>query len=177
MGGRRHGQAENQAELSSPSPSAARSGSLQIGSAQQPRIASLTPCLPLRPSSNSSPGIVPNPGWPLTASSSCATGCTRNRAGCLPTPSTNNLRLWAARLRVEPTVVHIQHMTRKWGSCCSGGIVTFADDLAREESGFQDFVIAHELLHLRVKNHGRVLMRQFTYKDGESTNCLRRCVR
>jgi len=47
-------------------------------------------------------------------------------------------------------------MTRKWGSCSSRGIVTLAIDLAREESGFQDFVIAHELLHLRVRNHGRV---------------------
>jgi predicted metal-dependent hydrolase len=63
---------------------------------------------------------------------------------------------WAARLRVKPQIVRIQHMTRKWGSCSSGGIVTLAEDLAREESGFQDFVIAHELLHLRVRNHGRV---------------------
>ncbi|SEP47902.1 hypothetical protein SAMN02990966_06929 [Rhodospirillales bacterium URHD0017] len=47
-------------------------------------------------------------------------------------------------------------MTRKWGSCSSRGIVTFAEDLADQEAGFQDFVIAHELLHLRVPNHGRV---------------------
>jgi predicted metal-dependent hydrolase len=47
-------------------------------------------------------------------------------------------------------------MTRKWGSCSSGGIVTLAEDLALEPPRFQDFVIAHELLHLRVPNHGRV---------------------
>jgi len=63
---------------------------------------------------------------------------------------------WAARLRVEPQIVRIQHMTRKWGSCSSRGIVTLAVDLVHEESGFQDFVIAHELLHLRIRNHGRV---------------------
>ena len=47
-------------------------------------------------------------------------------------------------------------MTRKWGSCSTGGIVTLAEDLADQETCFQDFVIVHELLHLRVPNHGRV---------------------
>ena len=63
---------------------------------------------------------------------------------------------WARRLRVDPRVVRIQRMTRKWGSCSTTGIVTLADDLSMQEPGFQDFVIAHELLHLRVKNHGKV---------------------
>jgi len=36
------------------------------------------------------------------------------------------------------------------------GIVTLANDLVDQEAGFQDFVIAHELLHLRVPNHGRL---------------------
>jgi hypothetical protein len=48
MGGRRHGQTENQTELSSPSASTAGPGSLQIGSAQQPRIAGLAPRLRVR---------------------------------------------------------------------------------------------------------------------------------
>ena len=47
-------------------------------------------------------------------------------------------------------------MTRKWGSCSSWGIVTLAADLAERPPAFQDFVIAHELLHLRVPNHGRL---------------------
>ena len=47
-------------------------------------------------------------------------------------------------------------MTRKWGSCSTLGIVTLASDLADRNPGFQDFVIAHELLHLRVPNHGKL---------------------
>jgi predicted metal-dependent hydrolase len=47
-------------------------------------------------------------------------------------------------------------MKRKWGSCSAASTVTFAADLANESSAFQDFVIAHELLHLRVPNHGRL---------------------
>ena len=47
-------------------------------------------------------------------------------------------------------------MTRKWGSCSTAGIVTLAIDLADREPGFRDFVIVHELLHLRVPNHGKL---------------------
>jgi len=63
---------------------------------------------------------------------------------------------WASRLKTEPRIVRVQHMTRKWGSCSTKGTLTLADDLADQDSRFQDFVIAHELLHLRVPNHGRV---------------------
>jgi predicted metal-dependent hydrolase len=41
-------------------------------------------------------------------------------------------------------------------ACSTTGIITLADVLANELPGFQDFVIAHQLLHLLVPNHGRV---------------------
>jgi predicted metal-dependent hydrolase len=63
---------------------------------------------------------------------------------------------WAQRLKVAPRAVRIQRMVRKWGSCSSGGVITLADDLADRSAEFQDFVIVHELLHLRVPNHGRL---------------------
>ena len=63
---------------------------------------------------------------------------------------------WSGRLMVEPRIIRVQRMTRKWGSCSTGGIITLAEDLADQDVGFQDFVIAHELLHLRVPNHGRL---------------------
>jgi len=40
-------------------------------------------------------------------------------------------------------------MTRKWGSCSTAGTITLAADLVEQEPEFQDFVIVHELLHLR----------------------------
>ena len=63
---------------------------------------------------------------------------------------------WARRLNVQPRQVRVQQMTRKWGSCSAAGIVTLAADLADQDSDFQDFVIVHELLHLRVPNHGKL---------------------
>lgn len=63
---------------------------------------------------------------------------------------------WSVRLRVTPRVVRVQRMTRKWGSCSSAGTISLAADLPRRSTAFQDFVIAHELLHLRVPNHGKL---------------------
>src|SRR5579872_1256327 len=64
--------------------------------------------------------------------------------------------VWAVKLRVMPRIVRVQRMTRKWGSCSTAGTVTLASDLDRESEAFQDFVIVHELLHLKVPNHGRL---------------------
>lgn len=63
---------------------------------------------------------------------------------------------WAVRLQVQTPLVRVQRMTRKWGSCSTAGTITLATDLGDQEVGFQDFVIAHELLHLRVPNHGKL---------------------
>lgn len=63
---------------------------------------------------------------------------------------------WAIKLRVNPRYVRVQAMRRKWGSCTSRGVITLAVDLTDQESKFQDFVIVHELLHLRYATHGRV---------------------
>lgn len=63
---------------------------------------------------------------------------------------------WAVKLRVNPRVIRVQHMHRKWGSCSSAGTVTLALDLASQRSSFQDYVIVHELLHMRYDVHGRV---------------------
>ncbi|ABM57328.1 M48 metallopeptidase family protein [Verminephrobacter eiseniae] len=63
---------------------------------------------------------------------------------------------WALKLKVNPRVVRVQTMRRKWGSCSLAGTVTLASDLLDQESCFQDYVIVHELLHLRYTTHGRV---------------------
>ena len=80
----------------------------------------------------------------------------------MPTPDDQRkvvrgrVEYWAQRLNVRPRLVRVQRMTRKWGSCSTSGIITLAADLADRDSNFQNFVIAHELLHLRVPNHGKL---------------------
>lgn len=63
---------------------------------------------------------------------------------------------WTNRLSMRPRAVRIVPMKRKWGSCSSSGIVTLAADLTMHEERVQDVVIVHELLHLRVQNHGKL---------------------
>jgi hypothetical protein len=63
---------------------------------------------------------------------------------------------WAVRLRVNPRVVRVQEMRSKWGSCSVQGTVTLAIDLVDADERFQDFIIVHELLHLRLPMHGRL---------------------
>lgn len=63
---------------------------------------------------------------------------------------------WALKLRVNPRAIRVQAMRRKWGSCSSAGTVTLAVDLIDQGQRFQDYVIVHELLHLRYASHGRM---------------------
>lgn len=66
---------------------------------------------------------------------------------------------WARRLKVAPREIRLQRMTRKWASCSTAGRVTFAHALLLQPPRFQEYVIVHELLHLRVPNHGRLFKR------------------
>lgn len=63
---------------------------------------------------------------------------------------------WAVKIGVEPAEVHLRAMRRKWASCSSRGRLTFDTGLLRQPRDFADYVIVHELLHLRVPNHGKL---------------------
>jgi len=63
---------------------------------------------------------------------------------------------WAKRIGVAPREIRIQKMKRKWASCSSAGRLTFDAELLRQPAEFRALVIVHELLHLKVPNHGRL---------------------
>jgi len=66
------------------------------------------------------------------------------------------VRTWAGTLNVEPSQIRVQRMKKKWASCSPNRTVTFGEDLLKERREFQEYVIVHELLHLRVRNHGKL---------------------
>lgn len=66
------------------------------------------------------------------------------------------VRDWSVRLKVEPSQVRMQKMRNKWASCSTKKCVSFSSDLLKEHQDFQEYVIVHELLHLRVPNHGKL---------------------
>jgi predicted metal-dependent hydrolase len=63
---------------------------------------------------------------------------------------------WATKLRVKPRQVRLQKMRRKWASCSTSGTVSFNVELLSQPGDFRDYVIVHELLHLKVPNHGKL---------------------
>jgi predicted metal-dependent hydrolase len=76
------------------------------------------------------------------------------KAPVAPDVFKGEVRAWAERLEVEPAEVRLTGMTRKWASCSTTGRVTFANDLLAQPEEFRREVILHELLHLKVPNHG-----------------------
>ncbi len=68
----------------------------------------------------------------------------------------SEVEAWADRIGVEPKEIHVRPMSRKWASCSSKGRLSFNETLLREPASFRAEVIVHELLHLKVPNHGKV---------------------
>ena len=67
-----------------------------------------------------------------------------------------SVREWAAHIKAKPTQIRVQRMRSKWASCSPGKWISFREDLLSENVVFQEYVIVHELLHLRIPNHGRL---------------------
>jgi len=81
----------------------------------------------------------------------------------LPAPLENSIPLevfksevaaWAKRIGVEPHSIVVRPMKRKWASCSSKGNLSFDIALLRQPAEFRRKAIVHELLHLKVPNHG-----------------------
>ena len=64
------------------------------------------------------------------------------------------VQVWAQRLEVTPREIYLRPMKRKWASCSSRGRLTFDTGLLRQPATFRREVIVHELLHLKVPDHG-----------------------
>ncbi|HZM06550.1 MAG TPA: M48 family metallopeptidase [Candidatus Saccharimonadales bacterium] len=63
---------------------------------------------------------------------------------------------WAIRIRAKPRQIRIQQMRRKWASCSTSGTVSFSTEVLAQPAAFREYVIVHELLHLKVPNHGKL---------------------
>src|SRR5690349_7057809 len=79
---------------------------------------------------------------------------------------------WARRIGVQPKEVHVRAMTRKWGSCSTGGRVTFNEELLTEPAELRKEVIVHELVHLKVPNHGKLFRALLRAHLGRHTTLL-----
>jgi predicted metal-dependent hydrolase len=63
--------------------------------------------------------------------------------------------LYAARHAFQPERVRITSAQTRWGSCSSKGTLSFTWRLVMAPLEVIDYVVIHELVHLKVKNHSK----------------------
>ena len=63
---------------------------------------------------------------------------------------------WAKRIGVQPKEIRLRPLKNKWASCSSNGRLTFNVELLSQPATFRAEAIVHELLHLKVPNHGKL---------------------
>ena len=56
--------------------------------------------------------------------------------------------------------VSIRNQKTRWGSCSAKNNISLNMELARLPEKLSDYVILHELLHTRIKNHGKKFWRE-----------------
>jgi predicted metal-dependent hydrolase len=62
---------------------------------------------------------------------------------------------WQQRLHVQANRLFVQAMTRQWGSCNpTSRNIRLNTQLAQKPKGCLDYIVLHELAHLRVPRHG-----------------------
>jgi predicted metal-dependent hydrolase len=54
----------------------------------------------------------------------------------------------------KPARLVIRTMKRRWGSCSNKGVITLSTELIKLSDLYIEYVIAHELCHLKHHNHG-----------------------
>lgn len=98
--------------------------------------------------------LFPAEGWPAVRPALLA--FYRERAGRM---AAGRLGIYARRLGVTPASVRISPAVRRWGSCSGRGRLNFSWMLAAVGEAEADYVLVHELCHLREHNHSPAFWR------------------
>jgi len=64
------------------------------------------------------------------------------------------VKAWAERLRVKPEAIDVADLGQKWGSATAGQRVRIHWAAFQLSPSLVDYVLAHELAHLREPHHG-----------------------
>ncbi|OHD86545.1 SprT family zinc-dependent metalloprotease [Sulfuricurvum sp. RIFCSPLOWO2_12_FULL_43_24] len=84
---------------------------------------------------------------------------------------------YARKMNLHPKEIRFKKMRRRWGSCSSEGIVTLNTMMMQLSYEHIDYIIVHELAHLRHMNHSRdfhALVRSILENERELRKELKR---
>jgi predicted metal-dependent hydrolase len=82
-------------------------------------------------------------------------------AGITKTAFKREVHTWARRICVQPKEVHLRQLKSKQASCSPYGRLTFNIDLLSDSPEKRTEAIIHELVHLKVPNHGKLFKHLF----------------
>lgn len=87
---------------------------------------------------------------------------------------------WAGKIGVKVGQIHIRAMKNKWASCSTTGRVTIDSSVMGLDKTLVNYIVVHELLHLRIPNHGKLwksMMRAYLGEFEEMEKALEQAVR
>ncbi len=73
--------------------------------------------------------------------------------------------------------VSIRNQKTKWGSCSAKNNISLNVNLMRLPAELRDYVILHELVHTRIKNHSKKFWRELDVHIGGGSRALSRMLR
>jgi predicted metal-dependent hydrolase len=68
--------------------------------------------------------------------------------------ATKRVKLLTRKIAISPSRIEVRDLGFRWGSCGKRGVIFFNWRLLQLPVRLADYVICHELVHLRVPNHG-----------------------
>ena len=60
---------------------------------------------------------------------------------------------YAAKVGITPSKVNIKKMRTRWGSATKDNVINLNEHLLKAPKGAIDYVILHEICHLKIRNH------------------------
>lgn len=66
---------------------------------------------------------------------------------------------WCAHRGLARPTARLRAMPKRWGSACKNGVILLNPELIKAPSVCIDYVITHEICHLRHPNHGPAFLR------------------
>ncbi|HEX5670067.1 MAG TPA: YgjP-like metallopeptidase domain-containing protein [Sulfuricurvum sp.] len=67
----------------------------------------------------------------------------------------SRIRHYAQKMNLSPSEIRYKNMRRRWGSCDSNGVITFNVMMMQLSYRHVDYIIVHELAHMRHMNHSK----------------------